>query len=528
MKFKRLFRVAVLSVAAALSLAASAHASFPGQNGKIGFASNRDGNWEIYSVNPDGSGITNLTNNPALDVYPVWTPDGQDIAFHSDRDGPSRIYAMKADGSAPGVLCENSTGAFAFSPDGQRLVWSESFSSGFGWLAIADPLGTRGWGVYGRYCDRRGLVNGHMLDPAWSPDGTKIAYVLDDYPYRDIYVINADGTGNMQLTSGPSQEESPDWSPDGQRIVFRESTGNGSAVPGIYTMRPDGSDVTLVPGTAADYDPVWSPDGTRIAVQNTGIDTIALDGSDRITVVGSSTNAPTWQSIPPSTGFPRPKGATPLNVSLVLAYDGCFAPNRTHAPPLAAGSCSPPQQSSANLTVGTLDSNGEKANFAGYVRFDVMKGNPATPEDEADVRLQVSLKDVRCRIAISPCTDGALSDYTGELRGRVVPRITDKYNGVLRDHAATVADWEGTEYPDPAAVILPYTIPCTSTLDSAIGSSCTLDTTLDSLVPNVIPEGKRSLWQLDKIEISDAGADGVVNPERDATTPFAVQGIFVP
>ena len=75
-----------------------AGAAFPGANGKIVFTSDRDGNSEIYVMNPDGSGQTRLTNNGAIDADPVWSPDGTKIAFWSERDGPAEIYVMNADG----------------------------------------------------------------------------------------------------------------------------------------------------------------------------------------------------------------------------------------------------------------------------------------------------------------------------------------------------------------------------------------------------------------------------------------------
>src|SRR5207247_5162988 len=97
--------------------------------------------------------------------------------------------------------------------------------------------------------------------------------------------------------------------------------------------------------------------------------------------------------------YPRPQGATPLRASLVIAYAPCTSPNRQHAPPLAVGSCAPPQQRSSELTVGTLDANGNAANSIGSVRFDVAGG---------DVREALSITDVRRK--------GDLSDSTGELQ----------------------------------------------------------------------------------------------------------------
>src|SRR2546425_3331127 len=71
-----------------------AFAAFPGVNGKIVFETERDDNWEVYVMNADGSGQTNLTNNPAFDAEPSWSPDGTKIAFTSSRDDASEVYVM--------------------------------------------------------------------------------------------------------------------------------------------------------------------------------------------------------------------------------------------------------------------------------------------------------------------------------------------------------------------------------------------------------------------------------------------------
>src|SRR6266542_3810724 len=90
---------ALAILAGSLSAADRAAAAFLGDNGKIAFASNRDGNWEIYAMNADGSGQTDLTNNLANDTQPAWSADGQKLDFTSDRDGNEEIYVMNTDGS---------------------------------------------------------------------------------------------------------------------------------------------------------------------------------------------------------------------------------------------------------------------------------------------------------------------------------------------------------------------------------------------------------------------------------------------
>jgi hypothetical protein len=118
-------------------------------------------------------------------------------------------------------------------------------------------------------------------------------------------------------------------------------------------------------------------------------------------------------------GFARPKGATPILLPLVVAFKPCSAPNRDHGPPLAVGSCAPPVQSSDQLTTGR-DANFEVKGMRGFLRLDTVAGDPATPADEADVRLNLSITDVRLMDHTSDCT--------GELQARSIVRITDKDN----------------------------------------------------------------------------------------------------
>ena len=205
--------------------------------------------------------------------------------------------------------------------------------------------------------------------------------------------------------------------------------------------------------------------------------------------------------------FPRPKSATPLRVSLVPAYNACASPNRTHGPSLVHPSCNPPARSSSELTVGTPDANGEAVNSSGSVKVGVIAGTPGPP-DEADVAVALTLTDVRNAVG--------LTDYAGEVQMRAAFRVTDRANGPGTDEPGTVQDLD-----------VPVNAMCAVTPDDpAVGSTCGVVTTLDAVVPGIIVEVRRSVWEIGQIEVLDGGPDG------DADTPgngvFARQGVFVP
>ena len=182
-------------------------APIPTPTGRIAFQSDRDGNAEIYVMNADGSGQTRLTNNPANDDVPAWSPDGAKIAFQSTRDGNYDIYVMNADGSGQ-----------------TRLTTNPYFN---------DDV------------------------PAWSPRGGKIAFKSTRDGNAEIYVMNADGTGQTRLTTNSATDGNPVWSPNGAKIAF-ESNRDGNYE--IYVMNADGSGQTrLTNNPATDARPGWSP-----------------------------------------------------------------------------------------------------------------------------------------------------------------------------------------------------------------------------------------------------------------------------
>jgi len=207
-------------------------------------------------------------------------------------------------------------------------------------------------------------------------------------------------------------------------------------------------------------------------------------------------------------GYPRPKAARPVRLALVPGYEQCTTPNRTHGPPLEHPACNPPVQTSSHLTVGTPDANSRGANMTGSLRLGVLPGVPSTPEDEADVPIDVSATDVR--------NASDLSDYTGELEAYIVLRITDRHNGPAQDEIGTVSD-------------LPFTFPvqCTASTGSGnIGAACHLSTTADAVLPGAVVETKRTIWQVGRAELRDGGPDQLASTQDN--TVFLRSGVFIP
>ncbi|UCC83486.1 MAG: PD40 domain-containing protein [Gemmatimonadota bacterium] len=259
---------------------------------RVAFHSSRDGNAEIYIMNVDGSDPVRLTDDPAKDAHPTWSPDGTKIAFTSDRDGGG-IYVMNANGSNPVRVTDGRDSHPTWSPDGTRIAFS-SFRTGPSEVYVMNADGS----------DVVQLTSGGSnAYPTWSPDGTKIAFYTSRDGNPEIYVMDADGSNPVRLTDDPEWDIFPSWSPDGTRIAFT-SWRDGERE--IYVMNADGSNpvrLTNDPGNDQPWDirPSWSPDGTKIAFTsyrdgNSEIYVINDDGSGvtRLTNNPAGDHDPVW------------------------------------------------------------------------------------------------------------------------------------------------------------------------------------------------------------------------------------------
>ena len=233
---------------------------------RIVFASNRDGDWDIYSMDVNGNNLLQLTNHEKSDRALACSPDGRKIAFRSERDGPPDLYVMDNDGN--NVIRLTNSNSFesrpSWSPDGKKIAFSSSCENNCDIFTV-DTVGE----------NRTRLAQHEMGDvvPSWSPDGSKIAFaslppgVIAFADYH-IFVMNADGKKRRNLTgdTGLTGNFSPTWSPDGKKIAF-DSQRN--FIYDIYVISAEGKKLErLTEGEGNNTRPAYVQDGTRIAFES--------------------------------------------------------------------------------------------------------------------------------------------------------------------------------------------------------------------------------------------------------------------
>jgi Tol biopolymer transport system component len=483
--------------------ATPAQAAFPGTNGKIAFSSNRAEpnpagcgqtcNYEIYTIDPNGTGLTRLTFDSAPDENPAWSPDGKKIAFTRGVNQPD-IWVMNADGSGQTNLTNGADPVShhgpAWSPDGTRIA----FTAGDLWVMNADGSGAA-----------QIAPAASAQDPSWAADGSLIAYTEGSPSVITISVRRPDGTGYRILAEAHGGN-SPDWSPDVTKVAYGAWDIAGDGQQRTWVVDADGSNPHVISG-ARRRAPTWSPDGSRIAVEREPGD-LAVMKADGTGETPLTTNAPpirdvmpAWQPLPVN-AYPRPRGATPMLIPLVPAYAVCTAPNRAHGAPLGFPSCTPPALNSQYLTVGTPDANGKRTTMEASMLVRVVTGA------STDVRITVRANNVFKQ---------DLTDYAGGLRARMPLQITDRDNS-----PSPGGPGAGTTQEIP----FEFDVACTPTADTTIGSDCPVATSANALVPGSVTADLRAIWQIGQAQVYDGGADG--NPVTQDNTLFLNQGVFLP
>jgi TolB protein len=268
----------VAAVLAAVGAMALASPALGATNGRIAFQVSVDRFPQVFTINADGTGLTQVTRVPASDPEfdpggenPSWSPDGTTIAFDTGNRKGVNLWTVNPDGSSL-IEVPLGVGDFngnpAYSPDGSRISfdWDRGFPSkqhGI-FIANADGSGARRLTIAPR------TVEAHDTESQWSPDGTRIAFTrVSRIGRAAVFMIGVDGTGLRRLTPWRLDAASPDWSPDGTRILFNT---HFDPRPGqsanLYSMRPDGSRRRALTqhrgGRAHSFRPSWAPDGSRI------------------------------------------------------------------------------------------------------------------------------------------------------------------------------------------------------------------------------------------------------------------------
>jgi len=446
-----LFMTLVLLVGVLVAVAETpGSATVPGANGKIAYARG-DG---IWTMNADGSGQTALSS-PLISLHhePAWSPDGSKILYREDGQvGPARDDIVVVDADGPGsVNLTNTSGVDEFeptwSPDGTKIAYRRSNAI---WTMNAD-------GSHQTALTSPGSLEYHS-EPAWSPDGTKVAYrYVRTGSSADIAVMNADGTGSVNLTNTFVFDEfEPTWSPDGTRIAYER---DGS----IWTMNAKGGDQTALTTKSIyndHHEPAWSPDGTKILYRSNPTLTLAsddiivinTDGTGFVNLTstaGIDESNPTWQSVNRPPVAVNDSYPTPYDTALNVAALGVLS-NDTDPDGDTLTVSNPAGVAAANGTV-TMATNGSftytpNTGYAGTDTFTYVATDGTATSNTATVTIAVAAAGVP---SFADDTVGLVAPSSGEWYLRdSVGAVSSFYYGNPGDYPF-VGDWDcdGTETP---------------------------------------------------------------------------------
>jgi Tol biopolymer transport system component len=269
----------IVTLASVMSTQTSMSPEVPRGNGRIAFAANVDGNWEIYTINPDGSDLLQLTDNTEYDRFPAWSPDGTQIVFVRDGD----IYLMNADGAEQQILLETSNARHpSWSPDGTKILFEQQ-ARNFTDIFILDIPNMTVTNV----TNTRDELDG---SPTWSPDGNRIAFAssgshlvprpIDGDPVMDIFTINSDGTDRAEISITGFGVGNLNWTAD-NNVVFSVQDIRSIS---IFSVPVSGGDIIRISEADTEVSsngPTLSPDGQKVAfLRGNQILTMDTDGSN--------------------------------------------------------------------------------------------------------------------------------------------------------------------------------------------------------------------------------------------------------
>jgi Tol biopolymer transport system component len=266
----RAFLIASIAAPVVAVATPPARASFPGSNGLIAWSKvffSRDA--EIFVMGPDGSYQHPLTANDRTDFDPAWSADGGRLAYSSS-GADADVWVINADGTGEHDVSNDPTGPDiqpAWAPDGSRIAFVKQNFNGTSaiWVMNAD-------GSSQQQLTDAGTIN---VRPNWAPDGSRIAFASSRAGNFEIYTIAPDGSNPRRLTfTATQQEDNPNWAPDGRRLAYDGCVSASYPCPGspnneIFTMRADGSGRRrLTNDPSIDANPAWSPDGLEIVFRS--------------------------------------------------------------------------------------------------------------------------------------------------------------------------------------------------------------------------------------------------------------------
>ena len=475
-------RLAVLVAVAALPLtllgADASRAAFPGANGRIAFDSNRRGLEHVFTINPDGTGETQVTFGAGNEETARISPDGARIVFNSDAGGNVNVYQVNIDGSGL-TRCTTDPavdgGAF-WAPDSKTIGFVSYRDTGKPQVYKMDTCGAA---VTRLTNDGASDING-----SWSPDGAHIAFATDQTGNNEVFQMNADGTGQTNCSNASAYDGSPDYSPDGSEIAFQSGRDN-PAQSGIYVMHGCGGavrNVTAVidPTNGSNQDgPTWSPDGTKIAFRNSASSTTppfksdiyyvdATDGSNptRVTTNAGENVRANWGPVPGAPGvlrvaLPAALGSIDPALATTAAERQLAAATCTRLVSLKAGSSGKPPVVVPDAAVAPPAVSADGRTYA----FTIREGLAFSPPDGMETVTAATFANVIARDQAAAGSPGAalLQDVGGFVAAGMKLSITlnhpdDDFPRKLADPAfcAVPADAPPAPSSVPLASAGPY------------------------------------------------------------------------